>query len=126
MYHVIMKISKTIQFDAAHQLPNSPCYGACRNLHGHTYKLETIVEGEINEKGWIMNFKDLKKILIRITKKYDHSFLNDYFKIPTAEIMVREITEDLGEALVSYNLISITCRLWETQDSYAEYTLSLH
>ena len=41
-----MRIGKLFKFEAAHRLPNHP--GKCKNLHGHSYKLEVVVNGEVN------------------------------------------------------------------------------
>ncbi len=58
-------------FDAAHHLENYE--GACKNLHGHTYKVELWVTGDvklIDEKtGILFDFTNLKNIL----KQYDHN-----------------------------------------------------
>ena len=39
-----MKLGVSTDFSAAHSLPRHP--GKCKNLHGHTYKVEVVVEGE--------------------------------------------------------------------------------
>lgn len=110
-----MIIGKHFEFEAAHQLPDEECYGACRRLHGHTYKLTVEVYGNINEKGWVMNFKDMKAIIKeRIVDKYDHQFLNDFFPLSTAEVMVQAFWNDLLPLLP---LKSIT--LYETSTCYA-------
>jgi len=119
-----MIIGKMFEFEAAHQLPDEECYGQCSELHGHTYKLLVEVQGGINDKGWVMNFKDLKAIVKeQIIDKLDHSFLNKYFKISTAEIMVIEMANLLHSALPKeVGLYSLT--LWETSTSYAKYIIS--
>lgn len=75
-----MKISKTFTFDAAHQLPNH--IGKCKNLHGHTYRLEVIVCGEIREdngsssEGMILDFGILKgEVKSAFLDAWDHAFL---------------------------------------------------
>jgi len=57
-------------FDAAHHLNNYE--GACKNLHGHTYKTEVWVRGkysDINKAGMIWDFGNLKNVL----KEFDHA-----------------------------------------------------
>ena len=74
-----LSITKEFGFEAAHQL-TSTCntYGACENMHGHSYKLFVTVKGEVNEDGWIMNFKDLKlAVNTTIVDRLDHTTLND-------------------------------------------------
>lgn len=113
-------------FEACHKLPAEECYGVCQNLHGHSYKLETIVEGSITDRGWIMNFKDLKALMKKYCIDiYDHNNLNEFFNLPTAEIMVEQIARLIGKNIDLPNVASVTCRLWETATSYAEFTHSL-
>lgn len=115
-----MIIAKYFEFEAAHQLPLKECYGKCSNLHGHTYKLVIEVEGEVNELGWVMNFKDLKQIVNeKVINKYDHSFLNDFFKISTAENIILKIKDDLEPEIVKLNCKLYSIKLYETGNSYA-------
>ena len=48
-----MKITKEITFDSAHMLSNYN--GKCNNLHGHTYKLQIEVEGDVTFNGYEEN-----------------------------------------------------------------------
>ena len=54
-----MIIGKHFEFEAAHSLPNEDIYGVCKNIHGHTYKLIIEIEGTVNNKGWLINCKDI-------------------------------------------------------------------
>ena len=69
-----LRIHTESWYDAAHHLENYE--GACKNLHGHTYKCEVWVEGEeeqLDEAGILFDFGNIKKI----TKELDHSPLGD-------------------------------------------------
>jgi len=116
-----MKICKIFTFDAAHKLPDEECYGACRNLHGHQWTLEVEVEGPVTDKGWVMNFKDLKKTVSEIVDELDHSYLNDKYPITTAECMSTslacEIDSHLPEGVELSRLV-----LWETPTSCVTVT----
>lgn len=115
-----MTIAKMFEFESAHQLPDIECYGACRNLHGHTYKLTVEVEGEVNKYGWVINFKDLKKIVNEtIIDKYDHSNLNDYIEVPTAENLLIKMKQDLSPKLMELGVRLYSLKLYETSNSYA-------
>lgn len=121
----MLTVTKIFEFEACHQLPNYE--GACHNLHGHSYKLEVTVGGNINydspnpKIGMIIDFKDLKKIVKEVAvDKYDHSYLNDFFSNPTAEIMVGRIATNIMEKLPE-NVYLVSCKLWETSTSYAEF-----
>ena len=57
-------------FDAAHHLNNYE--GACKNLHGHTYKVEIWIKGDstqLDDNGILFDFGNLKKIL----QQFDHN-----------------------------------------------------
>jgi 6-pyruvoyltetrahydropterin/6-carboxytetrahydropterin synthase len=118
-----MRIGKTFTFAAAHMLPNHP--GKCKTLHGHTYMLEVVVEGEVdyNNSGMVMDFKDLNQIVTDIViDPYDHSYLNDRFDNPTAEYMVIKIFNDLNLIFHKSPHTLVKVKLWETPTSYAEVT----
>lgn len=122
-------VTKIFEFEACHHLPHYD--GACHNLHGHSYKLEVTVGGtpikdENNPKcGMILDFKDLKALVKKVAvDKYDHSNLNDYFPNPTAEIMVKQIAVDIMTGLPEHAYL-VSCKLWETSTSYAEWNVSL-
>ena len=115
-----IKIGKLFEFEAAHQLPDEEIYGNCSRMHGHSYKLAIEIEGKCSQAGMVMNFKDLKAIVNKlIINVYDHSNLNDFFALPTAEVMVLHFFDILRMALPK----SIQLRkveLWETSGSYAK------
>ena len=117
-----IRITKIFTFDSAHQLPNNEIYGKCRFLHGHTYKLEITVEGHINEFGWVIDFKELKRIVNEnIIEPLDHHFLNDFVNVSTAENLCLWIWNRLFDKFPEgVNLVSI--KLFETPTSYAEFS----
>ena len=42
------RIIKDFRFEAAHTLPSLPADHKCRQMHGHSFKVEIHVEGEVN------------------------------------------------------------------------------
>ena len=121
----MITITKIFEFEASHHLPYHE--GACHNLHGHSYKLEVTVGGERKadtedpECGMIMDFSNLKDIVgKRIIRKVDHSNLNDHWHNPTAEIMVQDFANIIKSNL-PHTVRLVSCKLWETSKSYAEY-----
>jgi 6-pyruvoyltetrahydropterin/6-carboxytetrahydropterin synthase len=114
-----MEITKIFEFDSAHKLDWHS--GKCKNLHGHTYKLEVTISGKLNKNGIVMDFSDLKKIVNEcIIDKFDHKFLNDTFENPTAETMTvvffQLILEKLPEDITLKEV-----KLWETPTSFATF-----
>ena len=122
----MLTVTKIFKFEAAHWLPFYD--GACHNLHGHSYKLEVTVTGEVKENvknpqcGMIIDFSVLKGIVEeKIIRRFDHSNLNDFFSNPTAENMVEYFAESINMALPT-NIVLVSIKLWETDSSYAEIT----
>ncbi len=114
-------IGKSFEFEASHKLPDDAIYGNCRKLHGHRYELMVEILGNINEYGWVCNFQTLKNIVNEVViNKYDHSYLNDFFEIPTVEIIVLNIYYDLLNAVKDEAFEMHKVRLFETRTSYAE------
>lgn len=118
----MISVCKMFEFSAAHRLPQHD--GLCKNLHGHTYKLEVEITGEIDAFiGMVADFGDMKEIVTnQIIAQFDHTLLNHKFENPTAEIMVERIAELLEISFEPCVLIRV--RLWETPTSYAEWRLS--
>ena len=119
-----MIIGKKFEFEAAHNLPADEIYGECSHLHGHRYQLEVEVCGEVNEYGWVCNYKDLKAIVKEcILNKYDHAYLNEFFDVPTAENMVIDMVKQLTVKFEDkpYKLHKVLLR--ETSSSFAEITI---
>ena len=114
-----MIVAKSISFDAAHFLPGYN--GKCSQLHGHNWKIEFGVEGEVNKKtGMVVDFKDLKSFLSFIEDKLDHTLLNDTITNPTAENLCNFIKDEfigddwgLGPSRLKW------IKVWETPDSVA-------
>jgi len=89
-----MIVGQTFHFDASHKLPTHQ--GPCSNLHGHTYRLEVEVEGEVGDDGMVMDFSELKKtVKEEVICVLDHANLNDVVPNPTAENLIKWIEDEL-------------------------------
>ena len=103
------RVTRSFTFEAAHQLPWHP--GRCRNLHGHSYRLEVTVEGPVGDDGIVVDFADVKAVVQReVVDRYDHTHLNDLLDNPTAEL----IAHDAWKHLEAAGLAVARLRLWET------------
>ena len=114
-----MFVSKEFSFDSAHFL--TKYHGKCERLHGHTYRLRVTVEGPIGEDGMVVDFVELKRIVKeKVVERYDHQNLNDFFENPSAELIAKQIWEDLVEEVAQpANLYEVI--LWETPESFVTY-----
>ena len=141
----IIKITKQFSFEMAHALRNYD--GLCRNIHGHSYKMDITLAGQplhdesSPKNGMLMDFGDLKKLVNEeIISLLDHALVlnaktdaqlietlkQNFEKIvvvefqPTTENLLNFIANKLKTRLPeNVNLCRI--RLRETDTSYAEW-----
>lgn len=85
-----VELVKDFRFEAAHWLPNVPEGHKCRRMHGHSFRGEVAVRGEVDPAtGWLIDFADLKKAVDPIIHELDHYCLNDIPGLanPTSEMV---------------------------------------
>jgi 6-pyruvoyltetrahydropterin/6-carboxytetrahydropterin synthase len=108
-----MEIFREFTFEAAHRLPHVPEGHKCARLHGHSYRVEVHVQGDVNpESGWVMDFGDIKKAFQPILSQLDHYYLNEVpgLENPTSEILARWIWGKLESVLpLSAIVVRETC-----------------
>ncbi len=116
-----MIISKEFHFSAAHYLKNYK--GKCERMHGHTYKLEISIEGDVDkESGMVIDFNDIKSIVEdKIINLFDHSLINDIIEQPTAENIAIYIWNELEGNFKTerYHLYKVS--VWEGPTSRVDY-----
>ena len=109
-----MEIFKDFTFEAAHRLPNLPEEHKCSRLHGHSFCIVIHVSGDIDpDKGWVMDFADLKAAFKPILDQLDHYYLNDIegLENPTSEVIAKWVWEKLHPLLPQLSKIELheTC-----------------
>lgn len=136
----MVAVTKTIKFDAAHILANHQ--GLCKNLHGHTYRVDiTVSLSEREFDDMVIDFKDLKRIAeAKVCDRFDHAFI--YNSASSGEVEIAAVVEKHGmrtvclpfrstaENLARYfynELLPVipglsSVKVWETADSCAEFT----
>ena len=73
-----MRVSKSINFDAAHFLEDERETRPYSRMHGHSFTLAVEIEGEPDrEKGWVVDFGDLNEALAALHGELDHRLLNE-------------------------------------------------
>ena len=107
-----MKLGVFEYMDCAHFLPGHP---KCGSIHGHTYKVELVIEGK-NDTGMIMDFADLRQCLRKAIEPYDHRSLNDFLAYPSVENICELLKRRLEEQL----RFPFTLRVWEGEGKWAE------
>lgn len=88
-------------FEAAHRLPLVAEGHKCGRLHGHSYRVEVHVEGQIGGDGMVVDFAELKEAWRPLCDRLDHRYLNEVEGLdnPTSELLARWIFDRLREAL---------------------------
>lgn len=97
-----MEIFREFTFEAAHRLPHVPEGHKCARLHGHSYRVEVHVAGEVGAtSGWVMDFADIKQAFAPLAEQLDHHYLNEVPGLdnPTSEVLTRWIWQRLADQL---------------------------
>lgn len=140
-----IRVTKEFNFEMAHALWNYD--GACRNIHGHSYKLYVTLVGEpISDSnrpkfGMVLDFKDLKHMikgpvvdfldhslvvyrkaegetLLTVREMYEKVHVFDFQ--PTCENLVLYIVEKI-QSLLSSDIDLHAVKLYETATSFCEW-----
>lgn len=142
----VIRLTKEFSFEAAHALEGYD--GACREIHGHSYRLFVTVKGAPSERaedpkcGMVMDFGALKRIVNEeVVSRLDHALVlrateaaepllallgerfgnivtTDYQ--PTCENMLADFAERIAPRLPD-GVSLHALRLYETAASYAEW-----
>ena len=84
------RIVKEFTFEAAQTLPTLPEGHKCRMMHGHSFRLEISVEGEVDPAiGWVYDHARISRAMAPLLAQLDHSYVNDIpgLEVPTIENM---------------------------------------
>lgn len=142
-----MRVTKQIEWDMGHRVTHHR--SKCRNLHGHRFKAEICLEGDlvevegVSEEGMVIDFGDVKKIAVKYVRDVlDHGFmvwkkdrvLINFFRknkdqkhiivpfVPTSENIAAWIFLNLDkkfEDRFKTGLKLYSVKLWETPTSVA-------
>lgn len=118
MYELMVEL----HFDAAHRIVESG--GRCERLHGHTWKVEVFIQGkELDERGLVIDFAELKEIASRQVRELDHQYLNEVLPgmNPTTENIARYLFQKLQGEMDLERVKVSRVRVWEARDACASY-----
>ncbi len=75
-------ITKEFKFEAAHALPHLGPDHPCSRIHGHSYRFTVECTGDTDERGFVIDYKEISEVVDPIVETLDHQFLNDVISIP--------------------------------------------
>jgi 6-pyruvoyltetrahydropterin/6-carboxytetrahydropterin synthase len=143
----MIQVTKIVEWDMGHRVPNHK--SKCRNPHGHRYRLEVTVTGDLNTQdgdsaqGMVIDFADVKRAMMtRVHDVLDHGYMvyekdrimREFFRanreeafrmlvvpfVPTAENIARWCHAQLQDAFPPHVRV-VNCRVFETPHSWADY-----
>lgn len=115
-----VRLTKTFRFEAAHELPTFPPGHKCRRLHGHSFRFDVVVEGEVDPaRGYLVDYGDIKRAAEPLVQQLDHFYLNDIegLENPTAENLAKWIWDRIKPDMP----LLATINVYETCTSACEY-----
>lgn len=115
-----VELVKEYRFEAAHSLPRVRPGHRCQRVHGHSYRFEVCLVGEVDEEsGWLIDFYDIDAAVEPVIARLDHYYLNEVEGLanPTSEVIAKWIFDRLKPQLPP--LAAVT--LWETHDARCTY-----
>lgn len=138
-----MKIAKEFRWEMGHRLPEH--FGLCKNIHGHSYKMNVEFEGALDKNQMVIDYYDVEKIINPFIEKLDHAFMvNKDDKIvleflekmnskkvvvgfnSTAENICSYLLSEIKKCSLPSNISSVKVRVYETQFDYAEETARIN
>ncbi|MBL8012310.1 MAG: 6-carboxytetrahydropterin synthase QueD [Candidatus Omnitrophica bacterium] len=107
---------------SAHQLRGYE--GRCKNLHGHTWKIEvTLLSQTLDNIGMVADFRVMKKMLKEVLAPIDHVCLNDlpFFQDvnPTTENIAKYVYQKFSVACVPLKVKQV--EVWESDLASSVY-----
>jgi 6-pyruvoyltetrahydropterin/6-carboxytetrahydropterin synthase len=137
----LMTIAKRFRWEGAHRLPWHE--GGCQHLHGHSYRMTVELDGTPDERGLLIDFKDLKALLRPLIDAWDHATLvaeddgalrealerldSKHVVLPfdtTSENLCTYVANYLArtgaDVLREHGVTAIRVRILETETCYAE------
>lgn len=115
---LVTRIGRRYRFESAHHLPLLPEGHKCKNVHGHNYRVEVIVSGALDARGFVMDFAEIDAEIMPLIRKLDHRLLNEVegLENPTAEVIANWFVQRIRGCE--------SVRVYENDDCWAEVKIS--
>jgi 6-pyruvoyltetrahydropterin/6-carboxytetrahydropterin synthase len=117
---MFVELTKQFHFEAAHHLPTFPANHKCRRLHGHSFRFDVVVGGDVDpDQGYLIDYGEIKTVVEPIVARLDHYYLNELEGLanPTAENLAKWLWDQIQPRLA----MVISIKVYETCTSACEY-----
>ena len=115
-----IELARDYRFEAAHRLPRVRAAHKCARLHGHSFRFELLLEGEVDERtGFLIDFGDVDAAVQPVVARLDHHYLNEIEGLdnPTSEILAAWLWRALADKLPMLAAVTVA----ETCDARCTY-----
>jgi 6-pyruvoyltetrahydropterin/6-carboxytetrahydropterin synthase len=111
---LVTRIGRTYRFESAHHLPLLPDGHKCKNLHGHNYRIDVVLCGALDARGFVKDFAEIDAEIMPLIKQVDHRLLNEVegLENPTAEMIAAWFFQRIGGCE--------SVRVYENDECWAE------
>jgi 6-pyruvoyltetrahydropterin/6-carboxytetrahydropterin synthase len=117
---VHIELHREYRFEAAHRLPRLPSTHKCFRLHGHSFRFELMLAGEVDTAtGFLIDFGDIDEVVEPVRARLDHYYLNEIegLENPTSEVLSAWLWHELAPRLPLLQAVTVA----ETCDARCVY-----
>jgi 6-pyruvoyltetrahydropterin/6-carboxytetrahydropterin synthase len=85
-----VQLTKDFCFESAQTLPKVPADHKCGKMHGHSFRVEISIKGEVDPAtGWVYDHAVISQAMKPLVARLDHAYLNEIpgLENPTIENM---------------------------------------
>ncbi|MFT4471384.1 6-pyruvoyl trahydropterin synthase family protein [Arthrobacter sulfonylureivorans] len=120
-------ISKEFAFSASHQLDGLPADHPCSRLHGHNYTIKLTLTGDLDDIGFVHDYRALAPFKEYLDNVLDHRHLNDILEgNPTAERMSAHLCKVAVRCLeIPRTVFRVAIGVSETPKTWAESSVDI-
>lgn len=106
------ELRQEFRIESARYLPNLPKNHPCSQTHGHSFRIQIVLQGKLNEQvGWVRDYHEIQILWDKEIKSVlDHKLLNEVtdLKNPTSELISKWIFDKLVQKLPELKQVIIS------------------
>ena len=118
------RVTVSARFEAAHNLIDYP--GGPEPLHGHSYKVEAVLESkDLQQYDIAVDFVAARKAIETIAREFDYKYINDHPAFTGRNTSAENLARYFAERLETSGVLGWTrvaeVTVWEGPDNRATY-----